>query len=214
MYALLFVLIAVLLLMVKSREGFLGFLPDAVNVGGSDGLNTDVGGQGQEVYSATPHSCGPEIPDLNAGLCYQNCRSGYHGVGPVCWADSVNVGVGTPVGLEPCPDGWANDGLICREPIGCHSVGDCFTKGRCGCWGGRLKGRLDGGGVCPGPGGGNDHKEKKDGLCYVPCPKDLPVRMPGMPYLCYKGGDLSYGRGAGKVPPFVRIAGKYPIGQL
>lgn len=35
--------------------------------------------------------------DRNAGLCYPKCRSGYNGVGPVCW--------GNP------PSGWVNCGM-------------------------------------------------------------------------------------------------------
>ena len=219
MYVLLLVLIAILLLVVKAREGFLGFLPDAMHVGGNDWFNFKVEGDGYEIYSATPHTCRPDKPSLEAGLCYQACREGYHGVLDRCWVDSVNVGTGTPVGLEPCPDGWDNDGLTCRnpircDPIQCHSVSDCFTRGKCGCTGGgcrggQIKGRLDNGGVCPGPGGGNDHTDKKDGLCYVKCPAKLPNRIPGMPYMCYKGGELSYSRGVGDIPSIIRIGKKY-----
>jgi hypothetical protein len=165
---------------------------------------------GQEIITFTPDTCDPS-QDLDTGLCYIKCKHGYHGVGPVCWADSKNIGVGTPVGLEPCPDGWHNDGLICREPIGCHSIGDCFLHGKCGCWGGRLQGRLNHGGICPGPGGGDDHTERIDGLCYKKCPKELPNHIPGMPYLCYIGGDLSYGRGVGSAPYLTRLFGKYPF---
>jgi hypothetical protein len=61
-------------------------------------------------------------------------------------------------------------------------------------------------GVCEGPGAlSQDHPDYVAGLCYKQCPKDLPVHLPGMPYLCYKGGELSYGRGVGKVPSILRI---------
>ena len=163
---------------------------------------------GWEVYSLTPFTCPPERSDLDAGLCYVPCRDGFRGVGPVCWAKSQGIGIGTPVGLEPCPDGWANDGLICREPISCKSIGDCFSGRGCGCSGGNLRGRLNNGGICPGP-GGDDYKDKIDGLCYKQCPKNLPVHIAGMPYLCYKGGPLSYVRGVGTVPSMLRIAKKY-----
>jgi hypothetical protein len=52
--------------------------------------------------------------DEDAGLCYDKCDKGYKGVGPVCWANSNDVGVGI---LKECPPGWTNDGLTCREPI-------------------------------------------------------------------------------------------------
>jgi hypothetical protein len=156
----------------------------------------------------------------DAGLCYPKCRNGYRGVGPVCWAETENIGIGTVIGLEDCPEGWFTEGLICREPI---TGGGCTT--RCdGNWswsdggfchtrcepivGGRLKGRLDNGGVCPGPQGG-DKPDRVDGMCYGKCPENKPKHLPGMPYLCYVGGELSYGRGVGKVPNMVRVAGKY-----
>ena len=140
----------------------------------------------------------------------------------MCWADSVSVGVGKPVGLEPCPAGWSNDGLICREPIQCGSGWDFFKKG---CWGGRLRGRLNNGGICDWPSDrGNlpnwlvdkskkqwvaTHPDKVAGLCYKKCPVNYPERIPGMPYLCYKGGPLSYGRGAGKIPSLARVGRTY-----
>jgi len=202
MYALLLVLIVVLLCLVQGREHF------ALIVGGRDWFSFDGRTEdGIEVVNTSPNTCPTDKPELDAGLCYTPCRTGFHGVGPVCWADSVNVGVGVPVGLEPCPDGWNNDGLICRQPI----TNDCSWRGAFKeCWGklqgGRLKGRLDGGGVCSGPGAVKpDHPDRISGLCYKKCPSHLPVHVPGMPYLCNKGEGLSYGRGAGAVPSIVRI---------
>jgi hypothetical protein len=139
----------------------------------------------------------------------------------VCWAISENIGIGTVIGLEDCPEGWFTEGLICREPItgGCTTYCDGnwdwsaggFCKTRCEpLRGGRLKGRLDGGGKCPGPQGG-DYYDRVDGMCYKRCPEKLPKHMPGMPYLCYVGGDLAYGRGVGKIPKLIRVAGKYPM---
>jgi hypothetical protein len=203
MYALLFVLIIVLFLFLKTREHF------ALGVKADGWPTLSDHPDGVQLFSTFPDTC-PPGQEKDAGLCYVKCRSGYHGVGPVCWADSVNIGIGTPVGLEPCPDGWKNDGLICREPI----YNDCSWKGLFGeCWGrlrgGTLRGRLNNGGVCPGPGGGTDHTEKISGLCYKKCPKDLPEHIPGMPYLCYIGGSLSYGRGVGKVPSILRLIRAY-----
>lgn len=165
---------------------------------------------GHELFSWTPHTCPVDRPDLESGLCYEKCRQGYHGVGPVCWADSENVGAGTAVSLEDCPPGWINDGLTCREPISCKSVSDCFSGRGCGCSGGNVRGRLNDGGKCPGP-GGNEYTDRVDGLCYKKCPAHLPNRIPGMPYLCYTGGPLSYTRGIGKVPSMIRVIGKYPF---
>lgn len=196
MYALLLVLIIILLVLTEGREHF------ALIVGGRDGYSFDGRtDDGYEIFNTTPNTCPQDKPELDAGLCYPRCRTGYRGVGPVCWAESTNVGAGVPVELEPCPDGWNNDGLICREPI----RNDCSWKGLFGeCWGrltgGRLKGRLDGGGICK-----ESHPDKIDGLCYKRCPSDKPEHIKGMPYLCYAGGDLSYERGVGAVPSLVRI---------
>lgn len=201
MYALLIVLIVVLFAAVKLMESRREHM-SAIKVG-SSGVSTEKDGPGYELVSFYPNTCA-QTDELQGLLCYPRCKPGFHGVGPVCWADSENVGIGTPVGLEKCPDGWSNDGLICREPLRCASGWKFFSEG---CSGGRLKGRLNNGGVCPGPGGGNDRTERVAGLCYRKCPQHLPERIPGMPYLCYKGEGLSYGRGVGSVPPLIRFLG-------
>ena len=253
----------------RIRENFTLSMPSSL--GGKEILKLDshsLSITGKEIASVTPFTCPPDKPDLDKGLCYEKCRTGYHGVGPVCWADTFDRGVGTPVGLEPCPSGWTNDGLTCREPLkstmepcpqGSRDVGgtcwgpvrtdcgddcskgwdDCRRRGLFGmciggcresCWsvdgitrqlhernlkvtGGNIVGRLNKGGVCPNtdPGGPSENTEKLDGLCYKKCPADKPFPVPAMPYLCYAGGDLSYPRGAGKVPSLFRALGKYPI---
>jgi hypothetical protein len=169
---------------------------------------------GYRVFALTPDTC-PAGFDLDAGLCYPPCEPGYIGKGPVCWAETTNIGVGKPVGLEPCPPGWSNDGLTCRQPIRCASGWKFFTEG---CSGGRVVGRLNGGGICDYPSNRGElpswlvdksnpknyiatHPDRVDGMCYKKCPADKPNHVPGMPYLCMKGTRLSYGRGVGKVPP-------------
>ena len=178
-------------------------------------------------------TCPPTMPDRQGGLCYEACRPNYHGVGPACWADTVNVGIGVPVLLEPCDKGFRKSlnlnelpfpdhgdyneaGLTCNQPL---TGGDCNTY--CdGNWswsdggfchtkcnpirGGNIVGRLNQGGVCP-----ESHPEKEDGMCYRKCPEDKRFHMAGMRYLCYAGGDLSYGRGVGLIPSLIRIVGKY-----
>lgn len=42
----------------------------------------------------------PYCPDLDAGLCYDKCKPGFRGIGPVCW--------------ERCKPGYSDDGLFCR----------------------------------------------------------------------------------------------------
>jgi hypothetical protein len=215
MYELLLVLIAIMFLAVKTKEHF------GLVVGGKDIVTTDsTVNDGVEVFSIFPNSCPGDRLDKDAGLCYVPCRSGFKGVGPVCWAESRNVGVGKPVGLEPCPPGWNNDGLICREPLRWNP---CAWRGLFKeCWGGleggKLRGRLNNGGICdypqdrsklPGWLRDGKHPEKIAGLCYKKCPAEYPQRIPGMPYLCYKGGPLSYGRGVGTVPCIVRLGRKW-----
>jgi hypothetical protein len=216
MWALLLVLGLVYYLAATAREHM------ALNVGGPDYYNTEPGGPGYEVGALFPDTCRARDDgrtDLDAALCYKPCEAGYNGVGPVCWAITQNIGVGKPVGLEPCPAGWYNDGLICREPLKWNS---CKWRGWFKeCWGGleggRLQGRLNGGGICDCPSDrGNlpnwlvdksdsknykaTHPDKIDGMCYKKCPAHLPTHVPGMPYLCYKKPPLSYGRGVG-IPP-------------
>lgn len=50
---------------------------------------------------AAPTQC--SNGQLDAGLCYSWCASGYSGVGPVCWGG--------------CPSGYAVDGATCRRDV-------------------------------------------------------------------------------------------------
>jgi hypothetical protein len=169
-------------------------------------------GQGHTITSITkkitlntgkPLSTCSSSDEKDGLLCYPKCKAGMKGVGPVCWAETVGVGIGTPVQLEECPAGWSNDGLICREPISCASGLDFFKQG---CSGGRLVGRLNNGGTC-----GSD-REKIDGLCYNRCPAGW-EHVAGMPYNCKKSGvPLSEPRGAGS--PMKCAAGEKEIAGL
>ena len=212
MYALLIALIAVLYAMVKAKETFIFKIGNPMK--DQDIVALERQKPGYRLFALTPDTC-PAGFDLDAGLCYPPCEPGYIGQGPVCWAETTNIGVGKPVGLEPCPPGWSNDGLTCRQPIRCASGWKFFTEG---CSGGRVVGRLNGGGICDYPSNRGElpswlvdksnpknyiatHPDRVDGMCYKKCPADKPNHVPGMPYLCMKGDRLSYGRGVGKVPP-------------
>lgn len=210
---------------------------------------------GVEVLTTAPNTCVGIRGSSEGGLCYENCKPGYHGLGVRCYADSVNIGSGTVLGLEPCPvetDGqgaWVNMGLTCtRWKRECNRWGtDIIGHWWTGCI--ETVGRLDHGGQCPGPQdfegnyddeikkwkeasdkkphipdaavdghqtcadvaeiGTDKHTERIDGMCYKKCPAEYPEHIPGMPYLCYKGGELSYDRGGGLVPAMFRIFGKY-----
>jgi hypothetical protein len=211
--------------MLRAREGFIIKYGNPMD--GEDLVSFDRGAKGTRLAATTPDTCPADKSDLQSGLCYEQCANEYSGEGPVCWADTANIGVGRAVGLEPCPDGWINDGLICREPLRWEScrwrvpvINVCIPF----LAGGALKGRLDGGGICDWPQNrgalpewliekrGSDvknwaatHPNKIAGLCYKDCPKNKPDRVPGMPYLCFRRRDentgVSYGRGVGTVPP-------------
>jgi hypothetical protein len=175
-------------------------------------------------YVCYRNACEPN-EDEDAGLCYDKCDKGYKGVGPVCWANSNDVGVGQ---LKECPSGWTNDGLTCREPIRCEPVrwdgccrrgawGECWGCARGGaCSGGKVKGRAAGSDLpCP-----SSHPNQVDGLCYKNCPSDTPNRVAGMPYLCSAAasvgdgrGKTSYGRGVGRPKLKMKAVEKDPTPQ-
>lgn len=69
---------------------------------------------------------------LDAGLCYERCQSGYHGVGPLCHnnnSPSYARGVGRAMHFN-CPAGQVNDAGLCYTACrsGYHGVGPV-------CWG-------------------------------------------------------------------------------
>ena len=221
MLGFLFGVILVLFLIVHrvhfQREGYIS-LP--AFMGGKEILNLRFAGLFND------ETCAPG-ESSEGGLCYTPCKPGFYGRTFMCVAESHDRGVGTVIGLEDCPAGWNNDGLTCREPLrggdcrtwwdGCSSRapgwlgGGCIGGAKTECTpitGGRIKGRLDGGGKCPGPQGG-DKPHKYEGMCYSNCPKDKPVPMPFLPYLCYKGGPVTYDRGVGKVPYMIRVGGEH-----
>jgi hypothetical protein len=84
---------------------------------------------GRGVGTIPPGTCGDKSED--AGLCYEKCRSGYHGEGPVCWEDKAEApsyprGAGTVPSLH-----WVHSKL---EPV-CHGSkekngGLCYEKCR------------------------------------------------------------------------------------
>jgi len=54
---------------------------------------------GRGVGTVPSGNCGSK--EMDAGLCYDPCPSGFHGVGPVCW--------------QQCPAGFHDDGATCRK---------------------------------------------------------------------------------------------------
>jgi hypothetical protein len=184
MWAILLVAIFVAFILLKRRETFV--LKYGNPFDSEDLLSFDPGAKGTRLFSITPDTCPLNKPVLDAGLCYEECEEGYHGVGPVCWADSEDVGIGTIPGLESYKEKINIWGIFgCGRPPRLSGYSDCFTPE---IWKVRQ--------VC------YDERENVDGLCYKKCPPRLPSRVPGMPYLCFKNSrGLSYGRGVGEIPP-------------
>jgi hypothetical protein len=201
MYELLAIAIVLLFLALKYRETFVVKYGNPFD--GEDAISFDPDAKGKRLFGITPDTCPANKPVLDAGLCYEPCIEGYHGVGPVCWANTANVGVGKIPLLQPCDKDeptrrdWYDDGLLCRAPL---RNNPCKFRGLFNeCWPG-----LDGGQIEPKKMQCtyDENTNFVDGLCYKKCPKNLPNRVPGMPYLCFKGSrGLSYGRGVGDAPP-------------
>ena len=200
MYELLIVLAVLLFFALKYRETFVVKYGNPIN--DEDLISFESSARGTRLFATTPDTCPADKPELDAGLCYQRCDAGYHGVGPVCHADTQNIGVGKVLVPSSCAasgyPGRTDDGLLCRAPITWNS---CKFRGLFKeCWGGAEGGQVNAKKLtCDGY---PQHKDSIDGLCYKRCPADLPKHVPGMPYLCFKGTrGLSYGRGVGIPPP-------------
>jgi hypothetical protein len=203
MWFLLILVIAILIGLLKYRETFIVKYGNPFD--DEDLLSFDRGAKGTRIFSTTPDTCPSTKSDLDAGLCYEPCQDGYHGVGPVCWANSVNVGIGLVLIPKSCEasgfKGYQQHALTCYNPL---RINDCKFRGLFNeCWPG-----LDGGEIGGRQLSCDDYgdRDNVDALCYKKCPKNLPNRVPGMPYLCYEGSrGLSYGRGVGEIPPIMRF---------
>lgn len=194
MYEFLLVLAVLLFLSLKYRETFVVKYGNPFN--DEDIISFDANAKGTRLLGITPDSCPANKPEYDAGLCYEQCENGYNGVGPVCWAQTQNIGIGKVLQLLSCSEsgygGWTDTGLLCNEPIQCGSGWEFFTKG---CWGGKIRTKKLTCDRYP------EHKDEIASLCYRRCPDGM-RHVPGMPYLCFKGSrGLSYGRGVGEVPP-------------
>jgi hypothetical protein len=126
----------------------------------------------------TPYKC-PANKDMDAGLCYDKCRAGNHGIGPVCWQDTpagaVDVGAlirdGCRAGFHDvagvcwgeCPAGAVNVGALCRDGCraGFHDVAGV-------CWGDTPPNSVDVGALyrdnC------RDGYHDVAGVCWGNCP--------------------------------------------
>lgn len=62
-----------------------------------------------EIGNPRSMSCASNL-EYDAGLCYTKCKSGFYGVGPVCWADA-------PKGWVGCGMGAAINSKVCKDTI-------------------------------------------------------------------------------------------------
>lgn len=203
MYELLTVLVFVIMIIfasLKYRETFVVKYGNPFD--DEDLISFDAAAPGTRAFGITPDTCPANKPDRDAGLCYEQCDEGYNGVGPVCWAQTENVGIGKVLIPTSCPEmgrpDWTDTGLLCNQPLKWNS---CAWRGLFKeCWGGLEGGRIIAKSLtCRAY--GDSHPDQIDALCYARCPEGM-RHVPGMPYLCFKGSrGLSYGRGAGDVPP-------------
>jgi hypothetical protein len=201
-YAILIGLIAILYAVITMKETFV--LKYGNPFDDEDLVSFDTNAKGKRLFGTTPDTCPCHKPELDGGLCYERCDPGYHGDGPVCWADTENIGAGKVLLLKSCDQsgyvGWTDTGLLCNEPITCGKGWEFFTKG---CRGGNVREKNL---SCDGYDG--RYPDEIAALCYRRCPKDKPNHATGMPYLCYKGErGLSYGRGVGDVPAIMSFGG-------
>jgi hypothetical protein len=189
MWALLLVAILVAYALLKHREMREPFVVKYGNpFDGEDLLSFERNAKGTRLFSTTPDTCPLNKSEYDAGLCYEPCDDGYNGVGPMCWAHTQNVGIGTIPGLEAYKERvtmWGSIGCSRGRSFRFKGYDDCYEFDM---W--KLRQ------VC------YDDRENKDGLCYRKCPKDKPDRVPVFPYLCAAlPRGLGYGRGVGSIPP-------------
>jgi hypothetical protein len=152
MWELLLVVIVLLLLALKTRETFV--LKYGNPFAGEDALSFDPDAKGTRLFSTTPDTCPLDRPVLDAGLCYEECDDGYHGIATTCWANTKDIGPGIAAEFQTCPetvgekdaDKYTDIGLLCLKPLNCES--ECTSDsrdafGRCWAWDLRI--------TCTGP---------------------------------------------------------------
>jgi hypothetical protein len=79
-----------------------------------DLLSFDKDGKGTRIFSITPDTCPLDKPELDAGLCYEQCEEGYNGIGPVCWVKSKDIGIGIIPYLQ-----WYKEKAASWGSVGC-----------------------------------------------------------------------------------------------
>ncbi len=139
---------------------------------------------GRGVGTIPPEVCGTKEND--AGLCYDKCKSGYHGIGPVCWDNqqgSYGRGVGTIPKLSgACPNGKEKDAGLCYD-----NCKQGYTGHGPVCWNNQAASYGRGAGTIPAfdcKGG----MQKDAGLCYTPCK----AGYSGVGPVCWQNAPAGY----------------------
>jgi len=115
--------------------------------------------------------------DTDAGLCYDKCRDGYNGVGPVCWLkakvdESYGRGAGTvpyvKIGSDLKSHQYCHDGKKIQDGLCYHPCRDGYEGRGPVCWYDKPLSYGRGAGkamnlTC------NGGKVLDAGLCYEPC---------------------------------------------
>ncbi len=102
-------------------------------------------------------SCGSGL-QMDASLCYNQCREGYHGVGPVCWTDqSLTYNPGTHcISRDLLGTCWATAMNSCRDGYTGDQIATCYINKASY---GRGAGTV--------PNSCNSNRQMQAGLCYL-----------------------------------------------
>lgn len=125
-------LILVLLYALKTRERFV--LKYGNPFKGQDLISFDREAKGTRLFATTPDTCPADRPILDGGLCYPECDDGYHGIGPVCWADTTDIGPGILADFRTCSGSVEEGGMGIETPQNKRAYTDiglfCFWPGK------------------------------------------------------------------------------------
>jgi len=132
----------------------------------------------------------PAGQEKDAGLCYPKCKSGFTGVGPVCW--------------RGCPDKFRDDGAFCAKPAAYGRGGGYPWKFGDPAFNldnarGRCEGENGGAGTCE-QDGAIWYPKCKAGFTKVGCCVCSPSCPSGMTDIGVSCAKESYGRGVGTTP--------------
>jgi len=187
----------------------LAFIPKGITAAGEGNAHLNIAGSLAKISDTCDVVIGPSTPaygrgvgtplscasneEYDAGLCYTPCKSGYNGVGPVCWKKDASYGRGVGTIATRCGSGKENDAGLCYPNCksGYNGIGPV-------CWSTRTLSYGRGVGTIPSniwTGSCPSGKENDAGLCYKYCKSGYN----GVGPVCWLK-NASYGRGVGTIP--------------